>query len=165
MWWPPLRASHPVSPHPAPGAARGAEGGTGGRRCACVGLCVIERRGGGERERERLEYVFEWESLICGPMYGSLPPRAGQSGAGRRAPNWAQMAATDRDGGDINTLINNYPNNDTLYTSGGGRGGQKERGRQSARKSGAEDLRRPAERSTERVKEQGGREGGGEKRE
>nr|XP_010767630.1 PREDICTED: serine-rich coiled-coil domain-containing protein 1-like [Notothenia coriiceps] len=58
------------------------------------------------------------------------PPRAGQSGAGRRAPNWAQMAATDRDGGDINTLINNYPNNDTRYTGVGGRGteGQEERG-------------------------------------
>lgn len=40
------------------------------------------------------------------------PPQAGQNGAGRRAPNWAQMAATDKDGGGMNTLINNYQNND-----------------------------------------------------
>ncbi|CAF96705.1 unnamed protein product, partial [Tetraodon nigroviridis] len=37
---------------------------------------------------------------------------AGQNGTGRRAPNWAQMAATDKDGGGMNMLINNYQNND-----------------------------------------------------
>lgn len=75
--------------------------------------------------------VFVWESLLCAPVYGSLPPRAGQNGTRRQAPNWAQMAATDRDGGDINTLINNCLNNDTGYTGegGGGAEGQEGRGR------------------------------------
>lgn len=39
------------------------------------------------------------------------------------------MAATDRDGGDINMLINNYPNNDTRYTRVGGRGTEGQEGR------------------------------------
>lgn len=56
---------------------------------------------------------------MCGSFF---PPQAGQCGAGRQAPHWAQMAPTDRqDGGDINTLINNYPNNDTGYTEAGRR--------------------------------------------
>ncbi|TWW60528.1 hypothetical protein D4764_05G0006180 [Takifugu flavidus] len=38
--------------------------------------------------------------------------KAGQNGTGRRAPNWAQMAATDKDGGGMNMLINNYQNSD-----------------------------------------------------
>lgn len=83
-------------------------------------------------------HVLVWESL-CPPVWLS-PPRAGQNGTGRRAPNWAQMAATDRDGGGgINTLINNYLNNDTGYT-GVGRdrdrrtGGEKETGREDMRK-------------------------------
>lgn len=95
------------------------------------------------------------------------PLRAGQNGTGRRAPNWAQMAATDRDGGDINTLINNYPNNDTGYTGVGGRRtegqeGEKETGREDVRKRGK--MRR-GERVTGRVKGEdrmGGREGGEE---
>lgn len=62
------------------------------------------------REGESV-HVFVWESL-CPPVWLS-PPRAGQNGTGRWAPNWAQMAATDRDGGGVNMLINNYVNNDT----------------------------------------------------
>lgn len=51
------------------------------------------------------------------------------------------MAATDRDGGDINTLINNYVNNDTGYTGmewGGGdrrTGGEKDTGGEDMRKT------------------------------
>lgn len=98
-------------------------------------VCVSKKN---NTERESV-YVFVWE--ICAPVYGSLsPPRAGQNGTGRRAPNWAQMAATDRDGGDINTLINNYLNNDTGYTGVGGRGdrrtgGEKDTGREDMRKT------------------------------
>lgn len=61
-------------------------------------------------------HVFAWECL-CPPVWLS-PLRAGPNGTRRRAPNWAQMAATDRHGGGINTLINNYLNNDTGYTGG-----------------------------------------------
>lgn len=67
-------------------------------------------------------------SDLC-PHVWLSPPRAGQNGAGRRAPNWAQMAATDRDGGGINTLINNYLNNDTGYTRVGRRGTEGQEGR------------------------------------
>lgn len=49
---------------------------------------------------------------LC-PHLWLVPPRAGQNGTRRQTPNRAQMAATDRDGGDINMLINNYLNNDT----------------------------------------------------
>lgn len=44
-------------------------------------------------------------------LHPPQPPHPGMA-RGRRAPNWAQMAATDKDGGGMNTLINNYPNND-----------------------------------------------------
>lgn len=67
------------------------------------------------REGESV-HVFAWECL-CPPVWLS-PLRAGPNGTRRRAPNWAQMAAADRHGGGINTLINNYLNNDTGYTGG-----------------------------------------------
>lgn len=81
-------------------------------------ICESKKR---RTEKERVCVCFcVGVSDLC-PHVWLSPPRAGQSGTGRRAPNWAQMAATDRDGGDINTLINNYPNNDTGYTGVGGK--------------------------------------------
>lgn len=55
------------------------------------------------------------EQSLCGSLFAFLyapPTQAGQNGTGRRAPNWAQMAATDKDGGGMNMLINNYQNSD-----------------------------------------------------
>lgn len=59
------------------------------------------------------------EQSLCSVCVGAslhscMPPptQAGQNGTGRRAPNWAQMAATDKDGGGMNMLINNYQNSD-----------------------------------------------------
>lgn len=62
------------------------------------------------RSLNRVHVLFVWEPLcipVCPPL-----TQAGQNGTGRRAPNWAQMAATDKDGGGMNTLINNYQNSD-----------------------------------------------------
>lgn len=84
-------------------------------------LCVSKKE---NREGESV-HVFVWESL-CPPVWLS-PLRAGQNGTGRRAPNWAQMAATDRDDGGINMLINNYLNNDTGYIEVGRDGDRKDR--------------------------------------
>lgn len=65
---------------------------------------------------------------LC-PHVWLVPPRAGQNGTGRWAPNRAQMVATDRDDGDINTLINNYLNNDTKGEGRRGTEGQEGRRR------------------------------------
>lgn len=62
------------------------------------------------RSLNRVCIQFVWEPLAF--LYGSPHQQGGQNGTGRRAPNWAQMAATDKDGGGMNTLINNYQNND-----------------------------------------------------
>lgn len=56
-------------------------------------------------------------------MYGFLPRGQGitaQGGGHLTGHRWPRQ--TDRDGGDINTLINNYLNNDTRYTGMGWRG-------------------------------------------
>lgn len=69
-----------------------------------------------EEQKERAR-VFVWEALICAPMYGSLPygqGRMAQGGGHLTEYRWQRQ--TDRDIGDINTLINNYLNNDTGYT-------------------------------------------------
>lgn len=108
---------------PSPRGSAEGERGPVSRRCLSVGLCVKEIRTEKERACMRLCVGV---SDLC-PRVWLSPPRAGQNSTGRRAPNWAQMAATDRDGGGINTLINNYLNNDTGYTGVGGEGGQKDR--------------------------------------
>ena len=65
-------------------------------------------------------YVFVSESLICAPMYGSLPRGQGRTAqGGRHLTGYRWQQQTDRDIGDINTLINNYLNNDTGHTGGG----------------------------------------------
>lgn len=71
------------------------------------------------------------------PCYGSLPhgqDRTAQGGGHLTGHRWHQQ--TDRDGGDINTLINNYLNNDTRCTGVGGR-----------ETEGQEGRRRPGERT------------------
>lgn len=108
-------------------------------------------------------HVFVWESM-CPPVWLS-PLRAGQNGTGRRAPNWAQMAATDRDDGGINMLINNYLNNDTGYMEVGrdrdrkdrrgerdGGGGSKEIGRM---RRGFEKAERLTDREDEGTRRDG----------
>lgn len=85
------------------------------------------------RERDSM-YMSVWESLICAPVYGSLPhgqDRTAQGGGHLTGHRWHQQ--TDRDGGDINILINNYLNNDTVY--------------RSRREGGQEGIRRPGERT------------------
>lgn len=96
--------SSQLTPHSPRGSTE--ERSAVSRRCLSVGLCVTDIR----TEKERVCVC------LCGSLCALLwlsPPRAGQNGTGRWAPNWAQMAATDRDGGGINMLINNYVNNDT----------------------------------------------------
>lgn len=68
-------------------------------------------------------------------------PAAGHRGSGRRAPHWAQMAPTDTSRDDhINTLINNYRNNDTLDTTAATR---RTAGRWETRTDGAESKTKP----------------------
>lgn len=59
-----------------------------------------------------VQFVWEPLAFLYDPPPPPTSPQAGQNGTGRRAPNWAQMAATDKDGGGMNMLINNYQNND-----------------------------------------------------
>lgn len=62
--------------------------------------------------------------------------RTAQGGGHLTGHRWHQQ--TDRDGGDINTLINNYLNNDTRYTRVGRRGDRRT-GRE--KETGREDMR------------------------
>ena len=94
--------------------------------CAYVGLCVQERR---PEEEGVYVYAFVSESLICAPMYGSLPRGQGRTAqGGRHLTGYRWQRQTDRDIGDINTLINNYLNNDTGHTGGEGGGCGREGG-------------------------------------
>ena len=72
------------------------------------------------------------------PIYGSLPHGQGrttQGGGHLTGYRWQQQ--TDRDTGDINALINNYPNNDTRYIRVGGKGtGWEETGLEDIRENG-----------------------------
>lgn len=106
-----------LSPWPTPTSPQGStsERRPVSRRCLSVGLCVRE---------VWTESAFS----LCGSLFAFLhgsPPQAGQNGTGRRAPNWAQMAATDKDGGGTNTLINNYQNN-AIQLEQAGTGGHEE---------------------------------------
>lgn len=71
-------------------------------------------------------------------MYGSFPhgqDRTAQGGGHLTGHRWHQQ--TDRDGGDINTLINNYLNNDTRQEGQDRDGrGDREGGREDSRKMG-----------------------------
>lgn len=72
-------------------------------------------------------YVLVWESLICAPMNASLSLGQGITAQGSghlTGHRWYRQ--TDGDGGDINTLINNYLNNDTGV---GGMGTEGQEGR------------------------------------
>lgn len=84
----------------------------------CMWRCVSQKG-----DLRRRECVLVWLSLICAPVYGSLPLRQGRTARGGghlTGHRWYQQ--TDCDGGDTNTLINNYVNNDTGYTGAGGWG-------------------------------------------
>lgn len=70
------------------------------------------------------------------------------------------MAATDRDGGDINTLINNYVNNDTGYTGMEWGGGQKDR-RGEGHWGGGHEENRKMRRGFEKARRKTDREGKG----
>lgn len=95
-----------ANPHLAPGQHQG-EKACQQKVFTCGFMC--------QRSLNRVCVQFVWEphAFLYAPPHTHTPtPQAGQNGTGRRAPNWAQMAATDKDGGGMNMLINNYQNND-----------------------------------------------------
>lgn len=114
-----------------------------------------------QRQRE-CACVCVGVSDLC-PHVWLSPPGQGitaQGGGHLTGHRWQRQ--TDRGGGDINTLINNYLYNDTGYSGVDGRGncrtgGEKETGGGGGgrEENGLEDLRRPGERVTEEVKEGG----------
>lgn len=113
---------------PSPRGSTGERGGCQQKVLECGFVCQRKK----EQRKRECACVCVGVSDLC-PHVWLSPPRAGQNGTGRRAPNWAQMAATDRDGGGINTLINNFLNNDTRYTRVGGRGTEGQEGRRRLR--------------------------------
>lgn len=151
---------------PSPRGSTGERGGCQQKVFECGFVCQIKKN----RKRESV-CMCSCVSDLC-PHVWLSPPRAGQNGAGRRAPNWAQMAATDRDGGGINTLINNYLKNDTGYTRVGGRGTEGQEGRLGGRTSeeigkmrGFEKARRKSDREGKGRGQDGMGEGGEERKE
>lgn len=167
------RLSSQLTP-PSPRGSTGERGGCQQKVFECGFVC--QRKG--EQRKGECARAFVWGVSDLCPHVWLSPPRAGQNGTGRRAPNWAQMAATDRDGGDINTLINNYLNNDTGYTGVGGdgdrrtggekgdwEGGREENGRKGKTRRGFEKARRKSDGEGKGTGRDGKGEGGEQRKE
>lgn len=103
------------------------------------GLHILRKK---NKESESV-HVFVWESMICAPLYGCLPHGQGittQGGGHLTGRRWQRQ--TDRDGGVINTLINNYLNNDTRYTGVSGRGTEGQPGSRRRERSSTKKMKR-----------------------
>lgn len=117
---------------PSPRGSTGERGGCQQKVCLCGFMCLRKKN----TEREKV-YVLVWESLICAPMYGCLSLGQGRTAQGvghLTGHRWYRQ--TDRDSGDINTLINNYLNNDTGYTGVGGIRDRRTGGERETREGG-----------------------------